>query len=179
MKKKKMVNGIVKETVASVLLEELDSTAIELKREVEKRLKEKGYNYKFTDRTYLNIKNRLLPNLGDKPIDQPWSIGACAEYYDRIPPESIPILIKINELKGLRKFSIRQAIWTLRLYPLIVKTYNEKEKFEEDIWLWPSAYAHVERVSELTNSKLDTSELDQKLLEYLLKHANKEKGGKL
>ncbi len=179
-KRKRMVNRIVKDEVASVLLDKPNSTAIELKREVEKRLKKKGYNYKFTDRTYLNIKNGLLPNLGDKPIDQPWGIGACAEYYDRISPESIPILMRVEQLKGLQTFSIRQAIWVLRLYPLIMETYNnEDEKFKEDIWAWSLVYAHMERVSELTNSKLDTSELDQELLDYLLKHANKEKGGKV
>ena len=144
----------------------------------EKRLKKQGYNYKFTERTYLNIKNELLPNLSDKPIDQPWSIGACAEYYSRISPESIPILMKINEIKGLQKFSIRQAIWVSRLYPLILETYKEDEKFTEDIWTWSSAYAHFERVSELTGSKLDTSELDKALLDYLLEHTNKEKGVK-
>ena len=48
-----------------------------------------------------------------------WSIGACAEYYDRISPESIPILLKIKQFIGLQKFTIRQAIWASRLYPLI------------------------------------------------------------
>ncbi len=171
---------MVKDEAASVLLDKRTSTAFELKREVEKRLKKKGYNYKFTDRTYLNIKNSLLPNLGDKPIEQPWGIGACAEYYDRISPESIPILMRVEQLKGLQTFSIRQAIWVSRLYPLIMETYNnEDEKFKVDIWAWSSTYAHMERVSEMTNSKLDTSELDQALLDYLLEHANKEKGDKV
>lgn len=167
-KRKKMVNKIVRDEAASVLLDKPKSTAIELKREVEKRLKKKGYNYKFTDRTYLNIKNELLPNLGDKPIDQPWGVGTCAEYYDRISPESIPKLMKMKQLKGLRTFSIRQAIWVVRLYPLILENYNnEDDKFREDIWAWSSTYAHMERVSELTSSKLDTSELEQALLDYL------------
>ena len=46
-----MVNETVRDEAAGVLLAKPNSTAIELKREVEKRLKKKGYNYKFTDRT--------------------------------------------------------------------------------------------------------------------------------
>ena len=114
-RKRRRVNEIVKNEAASVLLDNPHPTANELKREVEKRLKKKGYNYKFTQRTYLNIKNEILPNLGDKPIDQPWSIGAFTEYHDKLSLDSIPILIKMNQFKGLQKFSIRQAIWASRL----------------------------------------------------------------
>ena len=49
-----------------------------------------------------------------------WSVGACAEYCDRISPESIPILLKIKQFGGLQKFTIRQAIWVSRLYPLLI-----------------------------------------------------------
>lgn len=108
-----------------------------------------------------------------------WSIGACAKFYDRISPESIPILLKIKQFIGLQKFTIRQAIWVSRLYPLILDFYNEEEKFKEVIWAWSDAYAREERISELTNSKFEPSELDQGLLNLLLKDANKEKEGEI
>ena len=108
--------------------------------------------------------------------DTEWSIGACAEYYDRISPESILILLKIKQFIGLQKFTIRKAIWVSRLYSLILDFYNnDEEELKNVLYAWSDSYAWEERISELTNSKFETSELDQGLLNFLLKDANKEK----
>ena len=106
-----------------------------------------------------------------------WSIGACAEYYDRISPESIPILLKIEQYIGFQILTIRRAIWVSRLYPLISDFCSDKEEFEELICVWSDAYAWEEQISELTNSKLETSKLDRGLLDFLLKDANRAKEG--
>lgn len=109
-----------------------------------------------------------------------WSIGTCAEYYNCISPESIPILLKIKQFVGLQKFTIRQAIWASRLYPLILDFYkNDEEELKNVLYAWSDSYAWEERISELTNSKFETSELDQGLLNLLLKDANKKKEGEI
>ena len=55
-------------------------------------------------------------------LDQPWSIGACAQY--NIPPDIIPVLIRLQKLKAARRrrrlageITIREARWVARLYP--------------------------------------------------------------
>ena len=59
----------------------------------------------------LNIKAEILPNLTDKPLDMPWNIGVCAKYYDRIPPDTIPLLIEYQK-KAYKKFYMRpHIIW--------------------------------------------------------------------
>ena len=110
MKKKKIANGIVEKQVADALLDNPGYTAPELKRVVEKNLKQKGYNYRFTERTYLNIKKRLLPNLGAKPEDRPWSIGSCIKY-DISIDVVMPIQQQLLTLLFVQKFQVQ------RIYP--------------------------------------------------------------
>ena len=104
-------------------------------------------------------------------LDQPWSIGACAEY--NIPPDTIPTLIKLQKLKAtndkevsLGEISIREAQWVARLYPaaepMLDKVFNDKEG---EIW-WLSfivnGYVQRERISEQMNEQYpNTSDLDK------------------
>lgn len=174
---KKSVNTLVESEVAHCLLENPDYTATELKRRVEKSLKRKGYNYKFTGRTYLNIKKRLLPNLNpDNPLDQPWSIGACLKY--AIPSEFIPLLVTVKTLYASRNkrfaedreqirliLTIRKARWFSRLYPafqpIAEKKYPDgKLPHLGFMMIISDQYAEKERVAELMGRDPDTTELD-------------------
>ena len=105
--RRKNVDRVVKKAVGRLLLKNPDYTGRDLKKKVEKSLREKGLHYSFTERTYQNIKAEISPNLTDKPLDMPWNIGACVKYYDRIPPDTILLLIeyqkKIEELKRLSR----------------------------------------------------------------------------
>jgi hypothetical protein len=97
MRTKKKVTEAVEKRVAALLVQDREYTAKELKREVEKSLKKDGKNYKFTERTYNNIKNRILPNISsNNPLDKEWSLGACEEY--RIPNSLVPLLIEYSKL---------------------------------------------------------------------------------
>ncbi len=123
------VNGIVKKTVADLLLKNPDYTAKELKRESEKLLKDKGFSYKFTDRTYLKIKTELLKNKNeiDPNLDVPWSIGSIKH---DIPADMIPVLIPMQQIAqklGL-KMTVRQARWSSRLYPMVQKMNRKHYK---------------------------------------------------
>lgn len=97
--RKKIVNGVVRDTVVNVLLENSDYTAGELKHLAEKALKQKGYNYKFTERTYLNLKKELSPNIGPTELDKPWTVGSCVKA--NIPGDMIPLLLA-EQKRGLK-----------------------------------------------------------------------------
>jgi hypothetical protein len=104
-------------------------------------------------------------------LDQPWSIGACAEY--NIPPDITPILIKIQKLKAanneekgsLGGITIREAQWVTRLYlvaePLVNRIFDGDENRLWWLTLIVSSYVQRERVSEQMNEQYpNTSDLD-------------------
>lgn len=185
MKKKRIANGIVENEVANALIVSRDYTASEIKRIVEKELKKKGYNYRFTERTYLNIKKRLLPNIGPEPIDLPWTIGSCVKY--GIPADVIPLLIeeqKLNSGEQLHlilsqydkeyeetvdpRLTVRQAIWFARLYSSIERLIDSAEPDASPLQrlgyhsFIAEHYAKRERISQvLGEDHPDTSDLDK------------------
>lgn len=84
------------------------------------------------------------------PIDKPWSIACCSEYSTYFPPESISEIMyfkkwihnilqdKDNEHNDLfgRPFSaitIRDAIWFVRLKPLVEKVFSDEIKNDENM----------------------------------------------
>ena len=104
-------------------------------------------------------------------LDQPWSIGACAQY--NIPPAIIPVLIRIQELKAsgdivglLRVVTIREAQWVARLFPVAEPVINKTFSVDQDrlllLSLIVSCYMEKERVSQQMNEQYpNTSELDR------------------
>jgi hypothetical protein len=101
-------------------------------------------------------------------LDQPWNIGACAQY--NIPPDIIPVLISLQKTKSSKEgslgiISIREAQWVARLYPAFkVLASKEPGDHDENIW-WifyiVSSYVQRERVSEQMNEQYpNTSDLD-------------------
>jgi hypothetical protein len=58
---------------------------------------------------------------------------------------------------------------------LILDFYNnDEEKLKDVLYAWSGYYAWQEQLSERTNSKFETSKMDQELLDLLLKDANKQ-----
>ncbi len=104
-------------------------------------------------------------------LDQPWSIGACAEY--NIPPSIIPTLIKLQKSKAANdekgspgQITIREAQWVARLYPvaqpLINKATNDNEGRLWWLSLSVSGYVQRERIGEQMNEQYpNTSDLDR------------------
>ena len=104
-------------------------------------------------------------------IDQPWSIGANAQY--NIPPDIIPVLIRLqrfrrtNQRKGeWGELTIREARWFARLYPVAEPIVN-KTLIDDNGRLWLlsliiTCYVQRERVSEQMNEQYpNTSDLDR------------------
>lgn len=104
-------------------------------------------------------------------LDQPWSIGACAQY--NIPPDIVPVLVKLQKLKASSdkesqpgEITIREAQWVARLYPVAEPVIN-KAFINDDGRLWllsiiVSSYVQRERVSEQMNEQHpNTSDLDR------------------
>lgn len=121
----------------------------------------------------------------DNPLDEPWSIARCSEYSTFFPPDSIPALmsykqwlrdvlkdsdLEYRELFGLSisDFSIRHAIWMVRLKPLIEKTFADQMAKDEDIRLgYPFAIAMIyviaETTCEILNEHFTSAGLDSAL----------------
>ena len=104
-------------------------------------------------------------------LEKPWSIGACAQY--NIPPDIIPILIKIQKLKAgedeggsLGEITIREARWIARLYPAAEPLISNLAFGYDRRFLWllfiANGYVQRERVSENINEQYpNTSDLDR------------------
>lgn len=104
------------------------------------------------------------------PIDKPWTLGACRDYPTFFPPSSLLFLMKMQVGVGVftnirgQGFSIRKAMWIVRLQPL-VKEYFEPDDFKEEYMILinvAEAYSAAERTSEIMGEQaLDTSDLDE------------------
>ncbi len=103
-------------------------------------------------------------------LEKPWSIGACVYY--NIPPDIIPILVRLQKLKAADEegssgeITIREARWIARLYPA-AKPLSSKIAISSDRGLWwlyfiARGYVQRERVSEQMNEQYpNTSDLDR------------------
>jgi len=104
-------------------------------------------------------------------LDQPWSIGACAQY--NIPPDIIPVLIQLQKMNApdykeglLGEVTIREARWVAQLFPVadpvINKTFIGDEERLQLLSLIVSCYVERERVSEQMNEQYpNTFDLDK------------------
>lgn len=111
----------------------------------------------------------------EKIKDNFWSLAACRDYPFMFPPDSLLILMKMQEyhrqfedaITGKRSlgFSIRKAMWMVRLQPL-VKEYFKSGNFEEETEILSNiaeAYSIAEIRSITLGKFFDTLELDKAL----------------
>ena len=139
------VNAIVtqdiEEKVAALLIIDSNLTAKYIKSAVEQELKTEGKSYQFTERTYSNIKNKILPKLRiDNPLEQTWYIGACKA--NNIPSNIIPFLIELLQIHwkratygdhddGPSKITVRQAMWISTIWSSVGKLVERYKKDDE------------------------------------------------
>jgi hypothetical protein len=106
----------------------------------------------------------------DNPIDKPWSLGAYRDYPQYLPISSISFLMDYLRIEGHidgygeddhnHYFSIRKAIWMLRLEPIIKKRIHTNND-DISISVISSIYSSAELASEtMGEDKFDSSELD-------------------
>jgi len=108
------------------------------------------------------------------PIDKPWSLGACRDYPQYFPPSSIPFLMEYlsvdvvysedyGDYHQKYKFTIRDAIWMVRLESVIEK-YIPTDNDEFTIFAISGIYSSAELASEtMGDEKFDSTELDSYL----------------
>lgn len=103
-------------------------------------------------------------NIEQKPLDIPWTLGACRDYPADFPIDSLPLLMKYKAFSS--NFSIRKAKWIVRLYPIL------KDKFQFDDFIdeysivsnTAEGYTHAEYMSEMMGEKsFDSQVLDKAL----------------
>lgn len=112
------------------------------------------------------------------PLDEPWTLGACRDYPSDFPASSLPILIKYKSMKfqtiseepdtslHFNEFSIRQAKWIVRLYPIIKESFQFSDYLDEYSAVTNAAegYSQAEFTSEAMGEKtFNTQILDEAL----------------
>ena len=107
------------------------------------------------------------------PIDKPWTLGACRDYPTFFPPSSLFFLMKMQQDSKTfvdvftnirsRGFSIRVAMWIVRLQPLIKEYFQPDDFKEENMYLFnvAQAYSTAEKTSEIMGeTAFDSNDLD-------------------
>jgi hypothetical protein len=110
------------------------------------------------------------------PIDKPWTLGACRDYPTFFPPTSLLLLIKMQQqskryadiFTKIRSpgFSIRTAMWIVRLQPLVKEYFRpDEDDFQQQYELVSNVagvYSVAEQTSEIMEElTFDTSDLDE------------------
>ena len=107
------------------------------------------------------------------PIDRPWTLGACRDYPTFFPPSSLLFLTKMQQqskkyvdiLTNIKSegFSIRTAIWMVRLQPLI-EEYFKPSDFQGEYEILcnvAESYSAAERTSEIMDEpSFNSGDLD-------------------
>ncbi|MBN1369959.1 MAG: hypothetical protein JW954_06975 [Dehalococcoidaceae bacterium] len=154
MRIKKETSEVIEGHVAKLLVRNRKYTAKELKDKVEHEL---GGRYSFTERTYLNIKNKLLKDFSEDPIDAPWSVGACLKF--DIPGEIVPLLLEVKRNIPLEEiFTIRTAQWVAKLHNLI-----PDRKDLSHLYYISTYYGLYEQICEMANIPFNTTKPDSML----------------
>jgi len=175
MKKNRNVTQIIEKEVTQLLISDPQYTAEALKRDAEKRLKKKGYNYKFTPRTYSNIKNRVLPNLNEgDSIDIPWSFGSLKQH--PLPEGTVDIVLGVQRAMKIQnqdyKLTIRDALWLVPVYQALryVERIRERDKRPyADVMRWwfpiTLVYSMHDRITSILEINFDTTLFDDLFFE--------------
>ena len=159
-------NEDIKSAVFKLLWDDDRLTGKELKALVEKELS--GVN--LTIRTYQNLKSDTMPRIEAeraRNLDIPWHLGTLVEH--DLPPDAVSLVLAIQAMRrhnGKKPLTIRQAHWVSRLSDLFrLKSPPKVLSSLEVLGAWAERYASREFSSKITETDIDTSDLDQ-LLKY-------------
>jgi hypothetical protein len=150
-----------KEDILLIKRSNPDLSGAKIRKALEKIYPESKYiPKKRTVEKIIHDNRNIWGNNTPSPLDQPWSIGLCEEY--KIPADIIPTLIECEKIES-KKFTVREAQWVAKLKPVVYEMV--KREFPKDsplgyLIMIAYQYSHKEKISELTNEKLDTTELD-------------------
>ena len=170
MAKNPLITDEVRQVIAEVYVMHPDYRAKEVQNEVHARLRQLNAHVK-PDWPGLSAIQKELTKIRKndsersteaKGLDRPWSVGTVNDFI--IPPEVIPTLIQIQA--NIRKddgllLTIREARWVALIY--LIPTVKAVMENESLINALAKTYAIREEVSELCNTILDTSDLDDAL----------------
>jgi hypothetical protein len=153
--KRQNTDNLVKDTVADFLIENPDYSGSKLKKLVESQLRARGFRYDFTVRTYENIKKQLGEPRQD--LDKDWSLGTDEKF--PISPLAINSVIAIQRLllKVDKQLTIRRALRTAKLNPILSEILSKEYPIEEerDLTLLQiaSLYVRMEQIAEQVDPK--------------------------
>jgi hypothetical protein len=93
---------------------------------------------------------------------EPWTLASLSKKGHDLPPESIPAVVQIFRYASNTGeiFSLGQAEWVSRLYRLF-PDYSDNPGL---LWYWSNEYSYQERLSILSDEKMDSSLLDRNII---------------
>jgi hypothetical protein len=117
--------------------------------------------------TINNILNEGKDKTVHNPLDDLWSLAGSIKY--NIPDEASFLLLEVAKRTGKLPFTIREARWIYRLYPLLEKAlqeqYSAKRSDQIDKIVEISQfYAYQEEIREIEGISNNTYNLDKKVL---------------
>jgi hypothetical protein len=175
------VPNSVRNLIAEIYLKDRQQVAKEVMAEVHKRLQRKGRQLRsgwpglsYVQKALTELRNKER-ELSLDPLDRPWSYISLAHSDYTISSDALPVVLKVwaYSLRKEKPLTIRQALWTARLYHVFndkpldklweaaaTASYHEKvfNLLEEDgypetreglLWYWPEdAYLYGQIVGE-------------------------------
>jgi len=124
----------MRDKIASLYLEDTKAPAKEIQEKLSQLYGDKAPGLSAVQKELTRIRRN--PNVSSE-LDRPWEIGAIAKY--GFPAEIVPTIIELlrsrnnkGEIVGRSFLTIRQALWIVRLAPLM-------DSIKEDVLAYPTA----------------------------------------
>lgn len=165
----------------------------EIKRLLEMQVRKEAFDrgIDWTEKVILGEVEERLPGVSsiqkylqqldkrDTPssLDKPWHLGLISdrdfmsnpEY--RVTPEALPYISFLQlwvSKNNEQPLTIRHVLWASRLYAVVCSKVIPKgkklNKELQNLWAYSGGYAWYERICEISDTKFDTTILDEGLL---------------
>jgi hypothetical protein len=178
MSKGTPITDRVKDLIAEICKQNPGLYAKEIQVELTKRIERErlGKKHRVPGLSFIRDQRRKIRDYSSD-LDKPFSLGALLKYSEYpIPPETLSLVLRVRahrdkenegEFTIKESFTIRDALWVARLSKLILDP--------DKIWSFVVWYSARERAYEAVGKDLDTTDLDEQLLQELKAKAIKSK----
>jgi hypothetical protein len=160
------ISDKIQQILIDIWLEHNEATAKEIKLLLDKKLGYEGPGLSAIQKILAIVREKVRqkkenPSNQIDIKDRPWNLGQLKDF--PIDPEVVPYLLSMQHKRkseSKKPLTVREAIWINRLYK--ITDINNLD------W-WAGMYALREKSTEITNTNIDTTDID-----FLL--ANQEPG---
>ncbi len=118
---------------------------------------------------YMPALKKKWQDIQETGLDNSWHLGTLREH--PLSAEAVHLCLKINKLlakenKIIKPVTIREAEWIAQLYSYIEHNKTQwRKSWELSLWSAASVYAAYQILCDISNTDMDTRELDGALLQ--------------